>query len=130
MNIPFEEFRDACKHNDDFEDIECNPICTIMDLRLTKPGPHTYTGKEVLCNEENCPLIKTEDAQKEEKIGMEVKNEIMEKVKKREIYLEDLNRCLAVGICPACGGRLKCISDAIVDEYRCLSLTCTFTYAK
>ena len=123
MNIPFEKLRDVCKHNDDFEDIECNPICVLMTPTLTKPGPHAYTGKEVLCNEENCPLIKQES----EKDSTEIKHGVMERVRKREAYLKDFKRCLAVSICPKCGSKLRRVSDSFGTDYQCLDTTCTFT---
>jgi hypothetical protein len=59
-----------------------------------------------------------------------IDNEIMIEVEKKEAYLRDLKRCLAVKICPKCGGNLSCTSDAIGHEYRCSSAACPFTYAK
>ena len=120
MNISFEKFRGACKHNGDFEDIECNPICTLMTPALTKPGSHAYTGKEILCSEGNCPFIETEAVQKEKKASMKIENEIMMKVARKEAYLRDFKRCLAVKICPRCGGNLNVIGK----EYICLSAAC------
>jgi hypothetical protein len=55
---------------------------------------------------------------------------IMIKVGKKEAYLRNLKRCLAVKICPKCGGNLSCTSDAIGHEYRCLTATCSFTHAE
>ena len=60
-NVTFRKLESVCRHNTDFEDIKCNPICTLMNPELTEPGPHTYTGKEPLCNEENCPVLKTKN---------------------------------------------------------------------
>lgn len=59
---------------------------------------------------------------------MEIKNEIMEKVREKEDYLSSLKRCLAASFCPKCGGKLTRSSDAIGTEYSCSS--CIFTHAE
>lgn len=64
MEITFEEFRAACKHNEGFEDIECNTICVLLTPELKKQGSHHYTGTEILCNRENCPFTKAEAVQR------------------------------------------------------------------
>ena len=45
---------------------------------------------------------------------------IMAKVNEKEIYLRDYKRCLAVNICPRCGGDL----NRVGEEYICLSAAC------
>jgi len=64
-----------------------------------------------------------------------VSKEIMQKVQKREIYLADLKRCLAVRICPKCGEELYRYDGAAeegdpgLEIFTCTSLKCYFRYS-
>jgi len=62
----------------------------------------------------------------ETKVMDSVDAAIMVKVNKKEIYLKDYKRCLAVNICPRCGGNLNHIGE----KYICLSAACVLGDSK
>jgi DNA-directed RNA polymerase subunit RPC12/RpoP len=60
MKIMFEILQTVCRHNDAFEDINCNPICELRSPKLKNLGSRRYTGESVLCNKKNCPVVKAD----------------------------------------------------------------------
>jgi len=56
---------------------------------------------------------------------IEISQEIMSKVRNREIHAKRLERCLEVGICPKCGEELKdetrWVDNYILIKYSCIS---------
>jgi hypothetical protein len=61
---------------------------------------------------------------------MEISTEIMNKVREKEQYDQDLERCLAAKICPMCGSDLNHTSDTLTKRYKCSLATCTFMHTK